>query len=221
MRKDDLQRIESFADTLVREGEGVLKTSFHNMYGWWVESETFHMFAGRCRALLNIAGEQAAPWRDMLIPEEHHSTLTCAQRMVGAVSAIRDAVKEGLLLQVEDLVRADLFADFLEMAEYLLREGYKDPAAVIIGGVLEEHLRKLCDKNAIAPADVDGKPKKASLLNDDLAKAKAYEKLEQKNVTAWLDLRNKAAHGRYSEYEASHVDDMLRSVRNFLTRCRV
>ncbi len=35
------------------------------------------------------------------------------------------------------------------MAEYLLKEGYKDPAAVITGSTLEEHLRKLCIKNGI------------------------------------------------------------------------
>ena len=73
------------------------------------------------------------------------------------------------------------------MAEYLLKEGYKDPAAVLVGGVLEEHLRKLCLKNNITAIDPkDGKPRKSSVLNDDIAKAKIYDRLEQKSVTAWL-----------------------------------
>ena len=33
-------------------------------------------------------------------------------------------------------------------------------------------------------------------MNSDLCGASIYEKLDQKNITAWLDLRNKAAHGR-------------------------
>ena len=37
-------------------------------------------------------------------------------------------------------------------------------------------------------------------ITSELAKQGVYSKLEQKNVTAWLDLRNKAAHGKYSEY---------------------
>jgi len=38
------------------------------------------------------------------------------------------------------------------------------------------------------------------MMNADLAKVKVYGILEQKNVTAWLDLRNRAAHGKYLEF---------------------
>jgi hypothetical protein len=120
---------------------------------------------------------------------------------------------------VVELVHADLFADFLEMAHYLLQQGYKDPAAVISGSVLEEHLRKLCQKNSIDVLKSDGSPKKADTLNADLSGSNIYPKLDQKNVTAWLDLRNKAAHGHYSEYTKEQVELMLQSVRDFTARC--
>jgi hypothetical protein len=55
-------------------------------------------------------------------------------------------------------------------------------------------------------------------LNSDLAKAGVYNKLEQKNVTAWLGLRNDAAHGRYDHYDLSQVVALLRDVRGFLLR---
>jgi len=51
-----------------------------------------------------------------------------------------------------------------------------------------------------------------------LAKAEVYTKLDQKSVTAWLDLRNKAAHGKYTEYEKEQVVLMMRSVTDFLAR---
>ena len=63
--------------------------------------------------------------------------------MGGALTALRPAIGSGYLLSVQELIHADVFADFPEMAQYLLGEGYKDSAAVLIGGVLEEHLRKL------------------------------------------------------------------------------
>ena len=50
------------------------------------------------------------------------------------------------------------------------------------------------------------------------AKAKVYEKLDQKNVTAWLDLRNKAAHGEYEKYGGPQVGLMIAGIRDFLTR---
>lgn len=92
------------------------------------------------------------------------------------------------------LVRAELFEDFLEMCDHLLSAGYKDPAAVVAGAVLEEHLRRLCMLNGISTQD-NGKARKADSLNSDLAGKTIYSKLDQKSVTAWLDLRNKAAHG--------------------------
>jgi hypothetical protein len=57
---------------------------------------------------------------------------------------------------------------------------YKDAAAVIAGSTLEEHLRKLAQKNGVAIEKADGAPKKADALNADLAGAGAYNKLEQR-----------------------------------------
>ena len=107
------------------------------------------------------------------------------------------------------------------MAEYLLEEGYKDPAAVITGSTLEEHLRKLCIKNGIDIEIMSKgklKPKKADSLNSELAKQGVYSKLELKSVTAWLDLRNKAAHGEYSKYKENQVKQLIIGVRDFIIR---
>ena len=109
------------------------------------------------------------------------------------------------------------------MAEYLLSEGYKDASAVIIGSVLEEHLRQLCQANSIDIEVLSGRkkiPKKADVMNADLAKAGVYGKLEQKNVTAWLDLRNNAAHGKYSLYNADQVRTMYEGVLEFASRVK-
>jgi hypothetical protein len=137
--------------------------------------------------------------------------------LAGALKALRADYAAGHLRRVEHLVQADLFADFLEMAEHLLQQGYKDSAAVLIGGVLEEQLRKLSVQNGIATMS-SGRPKKADGMNADLAGAGVYNKLDQKSVTAWLDLRNKAAHGLYGEYTADQVSVFLQGVRDFATR---
>jgi hypothetical protein len=136
---------------------------------------------------------------------------------LGALRALRRDYDAGYLGSVQSLVRAEVFADFLEMAEHLLAQGYKDPAAVLAGSVLEEHLRSLCDGRGI-PSKASGKPKKADSMNADLASADVYNKLDQKSVTAWLDLRNKAAHGHYDEYTADQVGNMLSGVREFAAR---
>jgi hypothetical protein len=138
-------------------------------------------------------------------------------RIAGVLKALRDAHDAGYLVTVAELIHADLSADFLEMAEYLLSEGYKDPAAVVVGSLLEEHLRQLCAKNGIATAAA-GRAKKADQLNADLAGNLVYSKLDQKSITAWLDLRNKAAHGKYGEYSQEQVTLLIQGVRDFMTR---
>jgi hypothetical protein len=142
---------------------------------------------------------------------------------LGILTAIRDQVKGGWIETTKGLVTAEVFGDFLEMAEHLLDQKYKDAAAVVAGSVLEEHLRQLCIANSLPVEDSpEGRPvpRKADRLNADLAAVGKYSKLDQKQVTAWLDLRNKAAHGRYSEYTEQQVALMLGGVRDFVSRVR-
>lgn len=138
--------------------------------------------------------------------------------LIGVLRALRQAYEDGYLDTVAELIRADTFSDLLEQADYLLSEGYKDAAAVMIGGVLEEHLRRFSAKNNLPVTDANDKPLTGGALNDSLAKADVYGKLEQKTVTAWLDLRNKAAHAKYSEYDKRQVEYLLLGVRDFLGR---
>jgi len=137
--------------------------------------------------------------------------------LVGIAQALKIAYESGYLYDIEELIHAQLFSDFLDMGDYLLKEGYKDPAAVIIGGVLEEHLRKLCLKNSINIKTNDHF-KKADAMNADLANSNAYNRLDHKSITAWLDLRNKAAHGKYDEYTNDQVNVSLLGIRDFIAR---
>lgn len=138
-------------------------------------------------------------------------------RLAGILRALRADVQAGYMRTVEEIVHAGVFADFIEMAEDLVGKGYKDASAVIAGSTLEEHLRKLAGKHSIT-TERSGRPVKADTLNAALVKAGAYNKLVQKQVTAWLDLRNKAAHGHYDEYDRAQVEAMIRDVRSFIER---
>ena len=127
------------------------------------------------------------------------------QRGLAILSAIRSEIEGGWLFEMIGLVASELFADFLEQAEHLLEQGYKDAAAVMIGSVLEEHIRQLCLKAGLDTYDQKEErrvPRSTDRLNSELARAAVYSSLELKQVTAWLRLRNHAAHGNYHEYTA-------------------
>lgn len=78
--------------------------------------------------------------------------------------------------------------------------------------MLEDGLKKICDKKSIAL------PPKATIdpINIGLAKAGIYTKLVQKKITALADLRNKAAHGEWDQFYHNDVEDMIRDVRRFM-----
>jgi len=139
----------------------------------------------------------------------------------GVVQSLLEDMEAGYTASLEELVHGEVFGDYLEMAQHLLDSGFKDAAAVIAGSTLEGHLRSLCRKASIdVHRNVGGVivAKKADAMNTELATAEVYGKLDQKNITAWLDLRNKAAHGEYADYAKEQVRLLIASVRDFLTR---
>ena len=136
---------------------------------------------------------------------------------IGVAKALLYDIENGYLKSLEEIIHGDLFSDFLEMATHLVENEYKDAAAVMVGSTLEVHIRNLCDKHGVATTS-GRRLKKAELLNAELTKEGVYTKLDQKNVTAWLGLRNDAAHGNYSEYTKEQVKLLVESVRNFITR---
>jgi len=208
-------------DAITQMGERVLPTFRTTEYGYEYDSTLYAAFRSAGLSFLeNTFGANHPYYREF----ERHTTeayTTCLKSGLGVLKAAQDEVAGGWAVTVRGLVSAEIFADFVEMADHLLVEGYKDPAAVLLGSVLEEHLRKLAVKHGVPVDSIDKSgrkiPKKADTLNADLQKVGVYNLLQQKSVTAWLDLRNKAAHGKYAEYSADQVKLMLAGLQVFLT----
>lgn len=137
--------------------------------------------------------------------------------VLGIIKALSDDFNNGLMQNVKNLLRAEIFSDFLEMSGYLLKENYKDAAAVLIGAVLEDSLRKIAINNNISIEKENGQLKTIEPINQELGKAEIYNKLIQKQITSWADLRNKAAHGNFEEYDINQVKMMLLFVEKFVS----
>ena len=140
------------------------------------------------------------------------------KKLIGIANSVVFDLKAGYTTTFEELIHSDIFSDFLEMAEYLVSNGYKDASAVIAGSTLESHIKLLCDKFKINILNDKGKSKKTDLLNAELVKATAYNQLEQKSITAWLGLRNDAAHGNYNKYDKKQVENLIDGIKNFIVR---
>ena len=217
--EDLIQRI----DQLIQNADEVIQTekSYDFIVGSYVDEELFHAFRSVSLSFLSMTFGKDHTHYDEFNSQVTDSSPHCSRVGRGILSAAREELAGGWLSTTKGLVSAEIFSDLLEMAQHLLDEGYKNPAAVMAGSVLEEHLRQLCQKHSIPTETTKqgrSQPKKADALNADLTKKQVYNRLDQKNVTAWLDLRNKAAHGKYQEYTKEQVSLMLQSLSDFMVR---
>ncbi len=130
---------------------------------------------------------------------------------LGIVEAAKHDFETGLLFDLRSLIAAEVLGDFITQAEELVGAGYHVPAASLGGAVLEDTLRKLCDKHGIPlPGST-----KIDRLNAELARANVYDKLIQKRVTAIADIRNNADHGHFDKFKREDVEDMVKWIRSF------
>ncbi len=215
MRIDE--KIMKRLDELLEMGEQVLATRRSpgpNVIGDdRVNSQIAYQWATSVQNLLaRVFGLDSEHYKNFTKRVESHLTyypVFCAQ---GILKAAKDDYENEQLFEVRQLVEAELFDDLLEQAEHLFDSDYYQPAAVIAGCVLEDGLRKLCQKNGIALPE---KPK-LDKMNADLAKAGVVSKLVQKRITALADLRNKAAHGQWDQFIKEDVGEMIPAVRRIM-----
>lgn len=195
----------------------------HEQFNGYIDPGTAHGLLARSQTVIeHISGKASAYTKrmELILADNLHEDYQ-AELIVGIVKALKDDLENGFLSSMTELLHSEVFGDYLDMASYLLSEGYKDAAAVIAGSTLEAHLRRLCVKFDIdielRHAGKSPRPKKASQLNQDLG-INAYSLYDQKSVTAWLDLRNSAAHGQYGDYSENQVELMVEGLRDFIRR---
>jgi hypothetical protein len=195
-------------------GDGNLRTTY-------VKDGEMAGFRSACLSFIeSVYGNEHSHFKQFTARTTSHY-FSDSERAIAILSAVRSELDGGWLFEVKNLAAAELFADFLEQAEHLLAQGYKDAAAVMIGSVLEEHIRQLCLRHSIETHDLKDEklvPRKANRLSEELARVTVYTALDAKQVTAWLGIRNSAAHGDYSAYTSEQVQNMAYGVPSFITR---
>lgn len=214
------QKINDRLKELISLGEKVLTTrrsrsgpGYVYMGDAAVDYEMAHQWGTSCLNILGrVFGKDSDHYNrfNALFYKFHdHSPI---KKALGILRAAYDDYEKGYLFETRSLIEAEVFDNFLEQAEYLFGGGYIGPAAVIAGSVSEDGLRKLCQRKSIV---LPAKPKLDS-MNSELAKAGVYSTLVQKRITVLADVRNKAAHGKWSEFKKTDVEQMIAQVRTFM-----
>jgi len=132
---------------------------------------------------------------------------------IGVLRALKEDLALGFLSDIKDLVIAEVFSDFLDITKHLLDNNYKDPAASLVGAVLEDSLRKIASKHNIQVKNNDD----IASLNTKIADKEIYNRLVQRQIQAWKGIRDSADHGKFDDYKIDDVISILNGVERFIT----
>ena len=199
-------------EELIETGKKVLSTKRDppsNYIGFdsRVNSQDAYQWFTSAQSLLSrVFGKDSEHYRNFTeMNGEKGLTYSPVFRAVGILKASKDDYEYDHLFNVQRIIEAEVFDDFLDQSKNLLTAGYHAPAAVICGSVLEDALRKMCNEKSIVL------PKKPKLdwMNSELAKTGLYNKLTQKKITAFADIRNNAAHGNWDQFDKEDVEEFI------------
>ncbi|MGY3033882.1 hypothetical protein ACVIIV_003052 [Bradyrhizobium sp. USDA 4354] len=162
--------------------------------------------------LVTVCGETSQHFQEFVKREEPSMYTTNYETFLkqrAVLSAAREDFEGGYLSSLKTLIQSEVFDSELDQAAELLASGYETAAAVIAGVVLETTLREMCTENGLQVGKLDR-------MNADLAKAGIYNRLRQKQITAFADIRNSAAHGDSKGFKREDVASMIRDIQSFL-----
>lgn len=208
-------------DRLIEAGKRAAASYSLNEMGttYWSDIPEHELRAFRASAAAvvdRLAGTQSEYYRHLPTGEKHlQSSRSAVEGILGVIISLRAAVDEDLLVRLEQQVRSNTYDDFLTQAHELLaaKPSYHVAAMVLVGGVLEDQLRKMCVARSIQWKGKDG----MSAYNDAL-KEVAYPQAVWRRVQVVADNRNAAAHGGEdaARLKRDDVEDDLRWTRKFL-----
>lgn len=212
---------EEINNASVQSGIQFLDSNFNSLVKWKVKCiSLLDQIVPLNSAQRNLIEQLKEPEEPMKVAWIYQAVL---QRGLSYLKAIKSDFQSGFLEDLTLAIEAEIAADYMGQAEQLLAEGQLGkydhvPAAVLSGAVLEKALRSLCAKQIppVPTVNSAGKPLTLNPLIDALKKAGFFNETTAKQLRAWADIRNDAAHGDFTKFTRSDVELMIQGINNFL-----
>jgi len=182
----------------------------------------YHKLRTNFLNLIQLLGAKRNSFSD-LVKDVRNANEQVPAELQGMILGLKSDYEAGLLRSIAEMIEANVTADYLEQAERLLKVNkignYNHvPAAVLAGAVLEDSLRRLCVRQTppISTNKPGGQLKTLNVFIEDLKNAGLFNELKAKQLRAWADIRNAAAHGRFDEFTRADVEQMVPAIHSFL-----
>lgn len=133
-----------------------------------------------------------------------------ADGAVKILKRLRDEISSGYTARFNDLIAAEIFADFIDMSVHLCEKGYLVSAASLSTAVLEDGLRRIAKDKKVP---VEGNDTLGP-LNDKCAKKGVYSKLWHGRLSGWAGIRNDVDHGLFEKFKKDYKKEDIQSMTN-------
>ena len=120
---------------------------------------------------------------------------------------------ESSLLDIRQILRADLFDSEVELARELLKNGFLRAAGAMAGVVAEKHLEQVCENHNVS---VKQKNPTISTYNDALKNEGVIDVPEWRFIQRLGDLRNLCDHNRDREPTKDDVVELIDGVEKLM-----
>jgi len=144
MRKEQLI---AFIDNVLGQGEKLLRKD--------AAGENRRALAAawypRVVSIFQVLGSHADPWKFAVAKCPSERTAVSTEKLLGVLRAIREAIEQGMLTEIEEIAHADAFNGMLDHARDLAKDSRIAAASAVGQTVLLEHLKERCIKSACLP----------------------------------------------------------------------
>ena len=120
---------------------------------------------------------------------------------------------ESTLVNIKQLVQADLFDSETDAAQELVDNGFGRAAGAVAGVVLERHLAQVADNHSV---ELEKKKHTIGDLNKRLRAAGVLDIPSERRIRGLADIRNQCVHYGDTEPKEEDVKEMIRGVNRII-----
>lgn len=133
------------------------------------------------------------------------------KKLSGLLEALCDEIESGFFKQLEYILTASTFDDFLDHAEHFHKGGKKMESAVLSSIVFEDTIRKIAKKNGLEESGND-----LGTIINDLTNINIFTQVKAKRYTGYGAIRNKALHAQWEEFDLKDVGMLIKCGRELI-----
>lgn len=208
-----ISRMAQRLSDIIDESSKVMEVLSSNEYGNWIEDREVsnEWIIKSINIIALIFGMNSIQCKELMkLKESNINDRDDVLAFKGILKGSLDDLNNGFVVGQEFLIAGEVFDSVIEESRHLLNTNHKDAAAVLGRVVVEDALKRIARNNGIPDSMA------TSRINDELKKNTIYNQPQWRQIQAWLDIGNKAAHGDFDSYQKDDVNNMLNGIELFL-----